>query len=102
MALRSGIGAIPTRPPQHRIAYTPDWIRGKTLTAPVKSLAPPPDLPLEVNLDRMKTPRITKLELALLTAVLLWAGYLRLWHLGQSLFWVDEAESTINALTILK
>jgi MFS family permease len=49
----------------------------------------------------MKPPRVTRIELALLAAVLLWAGALRVWHLGQSLFWVDEAESTINALTIL-
>jgi hypothetical protein len=50
----------------------------------------------------MKSPRVAKIELALLAAVLLWAGMLRVHRLGQSLFWVDEAESTINAMTILK
>jgi hypothetical protein len=50
----------------------------------------------------MKSSRVTKIEFALLAAVLLWATYLRVWHLSQSLFWVDEAESTINAMTILK
>jgi hypothetical protein len=39
--------------------------------------------------------------LALLCAILLWSLALRAWRLDEKLFSVDEAESTINALTIL-
>lgn len=40
-------------------------------------------------------------QTALLCAILLWSLGLRVWRLDQALFRVDEAESTINALTIL-
>ncbi len=49
----------------------------------------------------MKPAPITKLEYTLLAAVMLWAAVLREVELDRPLFWVDEAESTINALTIL-
>lgn len=40
-------------------------------------------------------------RIALLCAILLWSLGLRIWRLDQPMFKVDEAESTINALTIL-
>ena len=43
----------------------------------------------------------TRAEALLLGLVLLWAFWLRAWRLDSSLFTADEAESTINALTIL-
>src|SRR5688500_14309096 len=49
----------------------------------------------------MKPAPVSKLEKVLLAVVLLWAVVLRAWELDRPLFWVDEAESTINALTIL-
>ena len=40
--------------------------------------------------------------IALVCVILLWSVGLRVWHLEATLFRVDEAESTINALTILE
>jgi len=44
----------------------------------------------------------TSIRIALVCGVLLWALGLRIWRLDGVLFRVDEAESTINALTILE
>ncbi len=41
-------------------------------------------------------------ETALLAAVIFYGTALRAWDLGATPFWVDEAESAINALTILQ
>ena len=50
----------------------------------------------------MLPPRATRLEVAALVAVLTVGVGLRARDLGCTPFWVDEAESTINALTILQ
>src|SRR6185503_9730492 len=50
----------------------------------------------------MRGTRRKTLEYVLLAVVLAWATCLRAWNLSAPLFWVDEAESTINALTIVR
>jgi len=50
----------------------------------------------------MTDERLTPRQRLLLFAVITVAVLLRAWHLDAPMFWVDEAESSINALTILQ
>ncbi len=67
------------------------------------SAAAPPDAALQRPPARPPRSRaIKRLEYALLGLVLIWALVIRVYRLDAPLFWVDESESTINALTILQ
>lgn len=50
----------------------------------------------------LSRPRLTRLELILLVSVVLVGGLIRLSSLTTEYLWADEAESSINALTILE